>query len=1491
MAKKKRVNSRMLVLLMVMAVVLVVCLTLIYYRTLPQNPEAYADKALQEISKPQKNYADAIVNYGLAAQCSENGMKRNEYLFKQAELMLEYAAKGVTLDDADREQYYGRGLSQLQKILQSDENYIPARKLITQHKWSIAVRAKRWDMWADYIQQMDKLIEAENTAENYFRRGYAKSAMAMTDPSYNYAAIDDFKKAIELDKEKLQYRIALARFYELIKDIPAAELTYKQSIESNPKKADICIEYATFLRRRDRADEAKREIAKAIQSEPDNAAGYVAMAEMALADKDYKTAQQALENAKRIDPAMVFTYYYEANIARAQKKFDAAADALRQGLAAVQNRNMKSETGKALDANKAKALLNYWLADVLLDIYQISNDPKERQKVLDEAKQCNTILLKLSPDDPRQLKIDGRLAMISGNFDKAKDCFERSLENEMDLRTAAWLINIYKVLNLPTRGEILAKKILGIPGQETNVYFLLRYAEFRMDANDFTKATEYLKQVLVLEPGNEQAKELLTAIDITREKKLGNTEKLTPIARALLLRKAENFVVSNKLQQAQEILESLSARNPDDMVAMSRLLSVYMQDGQKGKALATIDAALKKEPNNEDLKRWKALLDEPSSDKRCNIELSFAEKIDDPLNKALSMWSICKRYGREKEAVKYLDAARRLKPDNQIVIEGYFQQALTNKDYEQARKEIEPLEKRDPFSWNFYMGRILYAQGNFESAATYLQSALKHQSYNQIARLMLADCFLRLNQIEKAKIEFNRCFSNDSKDVRAMAGLAKIAMANHNVEEHDQWIGRAYSFPEGKVDPYIKEAYLRINDDMKDPVRAIEQREQTFAKEPMNLDNAMRLAMHYENQKNIAKARELYEYVYSHVDDKVAFAPALAEFYMRQKETTKADEIFNLLIKQAKTPKEKISAYVAYGSFLSGMDQQAAMSMYEKAKGIDANDTMPYKALANLLSVQAIQLAQQGKLKESEHKWQAAVKQLQEILRMTPEDRQVRQTLYRIYIDAMMYKDAEDGFALLIREDPNDTAARIGLGLTYLREGKSDKAIAEFKSVIERTPDNPDAYAFRAEAYKSQGNLALAIDDLRKACQLSSQILIRMDLGSLYQANDQADMAEVIYSEIIDAPSTEKYFPAYQQLVNIGLQQKKWPLIEKICAKGEKLFKDSPLFDLAAAEMWNRRDNPKAMLAALNQAIKKAPQDPITVRAYFNGLLECRLYDNILKVAANYQNQKDFVSLCYAYRGMVLAIKKDPNALNAFLEALKTAMTRSDISQTMGMMVKVYGIQQLLTIADKIVAASPDNWQVFMTLGDYCVEIKEYRQAHAYYIKGLNAAGDVDARIAIFLRMAHMYEITHDYASIEKTYIEILNLRPYNTIALNNLAYLYVDTLKRPDKALPMIEKAMALFPGNLNLMDTYAWVLAKNGDYNKAKQQLSEVITRGKPGPESLYHMGYVLEKTNETKEARDYYRRSLELVPDKKSRLYTEISEAYARVENELKTRSDVK
>ncbi len=51
----------------------------------------------------------------------------------------------------------------------------------------------------------------------------------------------------------------------------------------------------------------------------------------------------------------------------------------------------------------------------------------------------------------------------------------------------------------------------------------------------------------------------------------------------------------------------------------------------------------------------------------------------------------------------------------------------------------------------------------------------------------------------------------------------------------------------------------------------------------------------------------------------------------------------------------------------------------------------------------------------------------------------------------------------ILQQNPSDSFARYGLAMAYLGEGKTDEALAEFRSTIERNADYVPAYQMAAQ--------------------------------------------------------------------------------------------------------------------------------------------------------------------------------------------------------------------------------------------------------------------------------------------------------------------------------------------------------------------------------------------------------------------------------------------
>ena len=100
---------------------------------------------------------------------------------------------------------------------------------------------------------------------------------------------------------------------------------------------------------------------------------------------------------------------------------------------------------------------------------------------------------------------------------------------------------------------------------------------------------------------------------------------------------------------------------------------------------------------------------------------------------------------------------------------------------------------------------------------------------------------------------------------------------------------------------------------------------------------------------------------------------------------------------------------------------------------------------------------------------------------------------------------------------------------------------------------------------------------------------------------------------------------------------------------------------------------------------------------------------------------------------------------------------------------------------------------------------------------------------------------------------------------MNNLAYMLAQSNLRLADALEYAKKALEQKPNEANYLDTYAFVLYKNGRNAEAVQSLTAAIqqyeVQGTAPPEVYEHLGMVHEALGDGKKALAAYRRALEV------------------------------
>ena len=128
---------------------------------------------------------------------------------------------------------------------------------------------------------------------------------------------------------------------------------------------------------------------------------------------------------------------------------------------------------------------------------------------------------------------------------------------------------------------------------------------------------------------------------------------------------------------------------------------------------------------------------------------------------------------------------------------------------------------------------------------------------------------------------------------------------------------------------------------------------------------------------------------------------------------------------------------------------------------------------------------------------------------------------------------------------------------------------------------------------------------------------------------------------------------------------------------------------------------------------------------------------------------------------------------------------------------------------------------------------------------------------------AMVHESEGQLGEMENDLRSILAQDPNHTATLNALGYTLTNHTQRYEEAADLIERALALLPGDPAILDSLGWVYYKLGQYSESEALLREAHNAF-PDPEVAAHLGEVLWVQGRQFEARDVWRDGLSRVPD---------------------------
>ncbi|MDX1573267.1 MAG: tetratricopeptide repeat protein [Methylophaga sp.] len=154
------------------------------------------------------------------------------------------------------------------------------------------------------------------------------------------------------------------------------------------------------------------------------------------------------------------------------------------------------------------------------------------------------------------------------------------------------------------------------------------------------------------------------------------------------------------------------------------------------------------------------------------------------------------------------------------------------------------------------------------------------------------------------------------------------------------------------------------------------------------------------------------------------------------------------------------------------------------------------------------------------------------------------------------------------------------------------------------------------------------------------------------------------------------------------------------------------------------------------------------------------------------------------------------------------------------------------------------------------------KEAMALYGEALQRYPD---NFELLYSRAMLAESMDDMKQLEADLRQILDKDPDNTQALNALGYTLTDRTDRHQEALKLIERALALKPGDPFYLDSLGWVHYRMGNLELAEKYLRQAIAV-QPDAEFNAHLGEVLWQQGNKSEAKRVWEKAKQQDPDNK-------------------------
>lgn len=239
------------------------------------------------------------------------------------------------------------------------------------------------------------------------------------------------------------------------------------------------------------------------------------------------------------------------------------------------------------------------------------------------------------------------------------------------------------------------------------------------------------------------------------------------------------------------------------------------------------------------------------------------------------------------------------------------------------------------------------------------------------------------------------------------------------------------------------------------------------------------------------------------------------------------------------------------------------------------------------------------------------------------------------------------------------------------------------------------------------------------------------------------------------------------------------------------------------------------------------------------------------------------------YRELITTGSAEPSAISEWFEVLAQLFANRPPGEATAFVMR-------------LTQENPDPYELASLAELWLTRGVEGRTAAEEYLRRAleqSTAEQAALQSQILFQLAVIRSARGEHQEAAVAYERLIEMDPDNAAALNNLAWLYVNDLGDPERALPYIERAAELMEGSHTILDTLGYVQFRLGHLDEAERTLQRSVNLNR-GAENTMHYAQVLMAQGHKARAGRELREALQLRPD--ARIRSEIERLLDDIQN---------